>query len=410
MSGHPNPSNVAVASQSAPSDAPKNGYERFNEQARRVLRLARAEARKGHGLKRRRPRTVSSAHILLALLQLKDPPFRELSRSYNLRPDSLRAFLNKTPAVGPDTTWPSGVFTPGGVQAIMCAGYLSFGLGTDFLGPEHLLLGLASAEEGTAHDILLRHGANFASLLRTVRGSWTDRGLQAVPLAERYLGAVRAMMAGHFDEAAPQLRLICDSWPSGGPRLEFAACLALSDNADTREEGLRTLWEMLALTNEAAERSRVRSYLAEVMARRQDVTTKELDEAEGLARAALEDEPDGNQAALSALTWVLIRRSRFDEATAVARELSQLARLERSERIPLSCAASLGLGGDELVASLFREMRLLADAEARCTLSLALIGTERIAEARRLFEEAKGLAPSIEAVREVEDALSDVSG
>jgi len=143
-----------------------------NAQARSVLATAQAEALKRQTRKRRKLVTTSTGDLLLALLQLDETPFVELTRTYGLDQDWLRALLRKSPTTASCQEWGGGRFTPGAVEAIKCGWYLRVGLGGSFYGPEHLLLGLASGEEGTASQILLQHGLDLASIHRFEHWIW----------------------------------------------------------------------------------------------------------------------------------------------------------------------------------------------------------------------------------------------
>jgi ATP-dependent Clp protease ATP-binding subunit ClpC len=126
--------------------------ERLSEHARELLQAA---ARQASEFGRRE---VDTEHLLLALTQ--SDVVRTVFGQFKLSVDDLRQQVERQAPHGDAETGTSGEIgvTPRVKSALSAAFSASRDLGHSYVGPEHLLIGLAEEEEGIAGDILRRYG------------------------------------------------------------------------------------------------------------------------------------------------------------------------------------------------------------------------------------------------------------
>jgi ATP-dependent Clp protease ATP-binding subunit ClpC len=134
----------------------------FNARARRVVAIAEREARAvGHG-------SVDTEHILLGLVGEGEGIGVKALESLGITPDDVRAELSRNLRVGR-----SGVSRQTGLTA-RARKVLDYSrreaalLRHQSIGTEHLLLGLLSQGEGTAHQVLTGLGADLARVRQQV--------------------------------------------------------------------------------------------------------------------------------------------------------------------------------------------------------------------------------------------------
>jgi ATP-dependent Clp protease ATP-binding subunit ClpC len=121
--------------------------ERFTERARKVLTLAQEEAsRFNHD-------HIGTGHLLLGLLGEGDGVAARALSSCGLTIETTRDRLPAIVNEGEEDTT-SKQFTPPLKHVLAMALKASQRLGHDYIGTEHLLLGLASEPEGVATRIL----------------------------------------------------------------------------------------------------------------------------------------------------------------------------------------------------------------------------------------------------------------
>lgn len=132
-------------------------FGQFTEKARRVVIHAQEEARRmGHNF-------VGTEHLLLGLIREHDSAPSKVLRSIGLDLDAVRAEVLKAtgrgPAIGPNE---EVAFTPRAKKVVLeLAGEEARSLGHNYIGPEHLLLGLIREGEGVAAQVLLAAGADL---------------------------------------------------------------------------------------------------------------------------------------------------------------------------------------------------------------------------------------------------------
>lgn len=132
-------------------------FGQFTEKARRVVIYAQEEARRmGHNF-------VGTEHLLLGLIRESNALPGKVLQSLGLDLDTVRTEVLKAtgrgPAIGPNE---EVAFTPRAKKVVLeLAGDEARALGHNFIGPEHLLLGLIREGEGVAAQVLLASGADL---------------------------------------------------------------------------------------------------------------------------------------------------------------------------------------------------------------------------------------------------------
>ena len=133
-------------------------FERFTERARKVIILAREEAiRLGHNF-------VGTEHLLLGLIREGDGLAVAILKKLNVNVSALKAEIEKIVAVGTEFS-PAGEipFTPQAKKVLEYAISEARSLGHNYIGTEHLLLGLIREGEGIASLVLRDFGVSVAA-------------------------------------------------------------------------------------------------------------------------------------------------------------------------------------------------------------------------------------------------------
>ena len=136
-------------------------FERFTDQARRVLLLAQEEARlAGHNY-------LGTEHILLGLIHEGEGVAAKVLESLGVSLEAAREKVEES--VGPRSppTGPPPV-SPRAKKVLELSLRESLGLGHNYIGTEHLLLGLVREGENTGAQILASLGVDFAQVRRRV--------------------------------------------------------------------------------------------------------------------------------------------------------------------------------------------------------------------------------------------------
>ena len=123
--------------------------DRFTERAKKVLQLARQEAdRFNHGY-------VGTEHLLLGLIALGEGVAVAVLEKMGMDLETVRLEVEKAVGTGPETKTVGSVpFTPRVKKVLALAGQEARQLGHDYIGTEHLLLGLLLEGEGVAAHVL----------------------------------------------------------------------------------------------------------------------------------------------------------------------------------------------------------------------------------------------------------------
>ena len=128
-------------------------YERFTDTARKVMQLANQEAQ------RFKHEYVGSEHILLGLVREGSGVGVAVLRNLDVDPRKIRNELEKRMAAGPDmVTMGKLPQTPHAKKVITYAVEEAQNLNHNYVGDEHLLLGLLRLQEGIAFEVLTSLG------------------------------------------------------------------------------------------------------------------------------------------------------------------------------------------------------------------------------------------------------------
>jgi ATP-dependent Clp protease ATP-binding subunit ClpC len=129
-------------------------FERFTERARQVVVLAQDEAR---ALKHN---YIGTEHILLGLLREEEGLAARVLESLDITVEEVRAQVARIVGQGDEVTTGQIPFTPRAKKVHELAQRESISLGHNYIGTEHILLGLVRENEGVAARILLDFDAD----------------------------------------------------------------------------------------------------------------------------------------------------------------------------------------------------------------------------------------------------------
>src|SRR6201987_5214016 len=131
-------------------------FERFTDRARRVVVLAQEEARMlHHGY-------VGTEHLLLGLIHEGEGVAAKALESLGITLDAVRQQVKEI--IGRGQQAPSGhiPFTPRAKKVLELSLREADGLGHNYIGTEHILLGLIREGSGVAAQVMVRLGADLS--------------------------------------------------------------------------------------------------------------------------------------------------------------------------------------------------------------------------------------------------------
>ncbi|WP_338748567.1 ATP-dependent Clp protease ATP-binding subunit [Janibacter alittae] len=137
-------------------------FERFTDRARRVVVLAQEEARLlNHNY-------IGTEHILLGLIHEGEGVASKALESLGVSLDAVREQVQDI--IGPGQQAPSGhiPFTPRAKKVLELSLREALQLGHNYIGTEHILLGLIREGEGVAAQVLVKLGADLGRVRQTV--------------------------------------------------------------------------------------------------------------------------------------------------------------------------------------------------------------------------------------------------
>jgi ATP-dependent Clp protease ATP-binding subunit ClpC len=138
-------------------------FNRFTERARKVIILAKEEARRfNHDY-------IGTEHILLGLIREGEGVAATVLQKLGLSLENIRLEIEKLVQPGPATQIIGDIpFTPRAKKALELAAEEARALGHNYIGTEHLLLGLIRENEGMASQVLLNLGLDLNSVRNEV--------------------------------------------------------------------------------------------------------------------------------------------------------------------------------------------------------------------------------------------------
>ncbi|MFA6358332.1 MAG: ATP-dependent Clp protease ATP-binding subunit [Candidatus Omnitrophota bacterium] len=140
-------------------------FNRFTERARKVIILAKEEARRfNHDY-------IGTEHILLGLIREGEGVAAAVLQKLDISLENIRLEIEKLVQPGPATQIIGDIpFTPRSKKALELAAEEARALGHNYIGTEHLLLGLIREGEGIASQVLLNLGMDLNSVRNEVMG------------------------------------------------------------------------------------------------------------------------------------------------------------------------------------------------------------------------------------------------
>jgi ATP-dependent Clp protease ATP-binding subunit ClpC len=139
-------------------------FERFTDRARRVLVLAQEEARLlGHNF-------IGTEHLLLGLIHEGDGVAAKALAALGVSLEAVREKVTEKVAPAGALTTGSPPFTPRAKKVLELSLRESLGLGHNYIGTEHVLLGLVREGEGVGAKILVSLGAELVQVRQQVIG------------------------------------------------------------------------------------------------------------------------------------------------------------------------------------------------------------------------------------------------
>src|SRR6186997_806447 len=137
-------------------------FERFTERARQVVVLAQEEARiLKHNY-------IGTEHILLGLLREEEGLAARVLESLDITVERVRAQVVRIVGSGEEVTSGQIQFTPRAKKVLELALREALSLGHNYIGTEHILLGLVRENEGVAARILLDFDADSEKIRNEV--------------------------------------------------------------------------------------------------------------------------------------------------------------------------------------------------------------------------------------------------
>jgi len=137
-------------------------FERFTERARMTVVLAQEEAM------RLQHNYIGTEHLLLGLLRGEDSVAAQALSSLNVTLDEARGQVESVVGYGEEGTGEQVPFTPRSKKVLELGLREALQLGHDYIGTEHILLGLANEREGVAARVLSNLGVGADEIRREV--------------------------------------------------------------------------------------------------------------------------------------------------------------------------------------------------------------------------------------------------
>ncbi|WP_327638202.1 ATP-dependent Clp protease ATP-binding subunit [Kribbella sp. NBC_00482] len=200
-------------------------FERFTDRARRVVVLAQEEARMlSHNY-------IGTEHILLGLIHEGEGVAAKALESLGISLEAVRSQVEEI--IGQGQQAPSGhiPFTPRAKKVLELSLREALQLGHNYIGTEHILLGLIREGEGVAAQVLVKLGAD----LNKVRQ-------QVIQLLSGYQGK-ESSPQGTAPEGAPSSSLVLDQF---GRNYTQSAREAKLDPVIGRESEIERVMQVLS--------------------------------------------------------------------------------------------------------------------------------------------------------------------
>ncbi|MCS3494756.1 MULTISPECIES: ATP-dependent Clp protease ATP-binding subunit [Micrococcales] len=205
-------------------------FERFTDRARRVVVLAQEEARMlNHNY-------IGTEHLLLGLIHEGDGVAAKALESLNISLGAVREQVQEI--IGKGQQAPSGhiPFTPRAKKVLELSLREALQLGHNYIGTEHILLGLIREGEGVAAQVLVKLGADLGRVRQ-----------QVIQLLSGYQGgketASAGVSSGGQQEGTPAGSAVLDQF---GRNLTAAAREGKLDPVIGREHEMERVMQVLS--------------------------------------------------------------------------------------------------------------------------------------------------------------------
>lgn len=201
-------------------------FERFTDRARRVVVLAQEEARMlNHNY-------IGTEHILLGLIHEGEGVAAKALESLNISLDGVREQVQEI--IGQGQQAPSGhiPFTPRAKKVLELSLREALQLGHNYIGTEHILLGLIREGEGVAAQVLVKLGADLGRVRQ-----------QVIQLLSGYQGKEPVASGGQQPEGTPAGSVVLDQF---GRNLTQAARENKLDPVIGREHEMERVMQVLS--------------------------------------------------------------------------------------------------------------------------------------------------------------------
>ena len=200
-------------------------FERFTERARQVVVLAQDEARA------LRHNYIGTEHILLGLLREEEGLAARVLDSLDIYVEEVRILVARIVGQGEEVTNGQIPFTPRAKKVLELALREALSLGHNYVGTEHVLLGLVRENDGVAARILLDFDVD----------------------AEKIRNAIIRMISGPNYVAPSTPPLFSPRPPGRNPmQWEYHVVSLTSSDANRRQEELTELgvqgWQLVTVT------------------------------------------------------------------------------------------------------------------------------------------------------------------
>jgi ATP-dependent Clp protease ATP-binding subunit ClpC len=169
-------------------------FERFTERARQVVVLAQDEAR---ALKHN---YIGTEHILLGLLREEEGLAARVLESLDITVEEVRAQVARIVGQGDEVTTGQIPFTPRAKKVLELALREALSLGHNYIGTEHILLGLVRENEGVAARILLDFDADAEKIRNEIIRMLSGPGRRQQGAAAGAAGGERSKSSKLLDQ------------------------------------------------------------------------------------------------------------------------------------------------------------------------------------------------------------------
>src|SRR5690625_779206 len=200
-------------------------FERFTDRARRVVVLAQEEAKMlNHNY-------IGTEHILLGLIHEGEGVAAKALESLGISLEAVRQQVEEI--IGQGQQPPTGhiPFTPRAKKVLELSLREALQLGHNYIGTEHILLGLIREGEGVAAQVLVKLGADLTRVRQ-----------QVIQLLSGYQGK-EAVSAGGPSEGTPSGSAVLDQF---GRDLTQAARANKVDGVSGREQPIERVMQVLS--------------------------------------------------------------------------------------------------------------------------------------------------------------------